>query len=175
MKVGLSLGRAVIMFATVLALAVTTAGTGSSAPDVSHSKDTASAVTTAAACPQSGERVMAPGSSFIFLIDPGGFINWIPSEVEYFNLWDSYDGIVVYDNLFTECYEWADVFTFNDAHLAKAGTLPEVYIWDDAVVSGGAYRWIVSAEIFDKYGFSWSKIRTQDAVAPVAIDSPWDN
>jgi hypothetical protein len=45
-----------------------------------------------------------------------------------------------------------------------------IYIFDGTF---GAYRWITSAKVFNKYGFSWGKVVTQSDVQPPGAD--WNN
>lgn len=127
-----------------------------------------------AACPQPGQRVKTSTAPEVYLVDPDGGLNHLSDPTVYFNLWDTWDGIAVYDNLFTYCYSPDDYRMMSDAHLAKTSDSPRVYIWDATLQSGAAYRWITTPEIFDKYGFSWGKIRTQSSVSPINDDWPWD-
>jgi hypothetical protein len=150
----------------VLALGVflfgSTAGTAAASSEPQNS----------AACPQSGQRAKTSSSARVYLVDPEGFLRWIPGTV-YTNLWDNWNNIGVYDNLFTECF--AAVSNLDNARLTKSTLSSNVYIWDSSMPSSGAFRWIAGQEIFNKYGFSWSKIGTQSSVTPIAAQWPWDN
>ncbi|WP_143447070.1 hypothetical protein [Kibdelosporangium aridum] len=128
---------------------------------------TAKPATVDADCPQPGQRVKQSAFAEVYLIDPEFTLRLIPDEATYFNLWNSWDGIVTYDNL-VRCYP--TYVELHNAHLAKLTVADPVYIWDSSV----GYRHIVSAAVFNKYGFAWDKIRQQSVVGPIAIDWPWD-
>ncbi|GGU82716.1 hypothetical protein [Lentzea flava] len=174
--------RVAIALALSLPLVVTTAQVAGAAPapsasDVAKALDSRSfaaprPTANAAACPQPGQRVKTSSSPAVYLVDPNYLLNWIPGETEYFNLWNSWSGIATYNNLFTECY--SGYYTMRNAHLAKLSSGPAIYIWDAQIVSGGAYRWITSEAVFNKYAFAWSKVRTQSSIGPIAVNYPWN-
>jgi hypothetical protein len=142
----------------VAALMTTAVSTASAAPAAGDPADTAAA----AACPAPGERVRTSSSTRVFLIDPQRRLRWIPNETVYFSLWDSWAGIRTYNNLFVDCYrDWGEL---NNAHLAKIASAPYVFIWD----SDYGYRWIINESVFNRYAFSWGKIRTQGSVGPIS-------
>lgn len=115
------------------------------------------------------QRVKEQSSSAVFLIDPDDTLNWIPNSTVYFSLWDSFNGITtVSDGTLGPCF--GVYFTMSNAHLAKTASSARVCIYD---INGGGYRWITSQAIFNKYGFSSSKIQTQSSVSPVGSDL-WD-
>ena len=164
----LTVGLALVLAATV------PSGASPTATDDSKSAQAARTSSVAAACPVSGQRVKTSTSDRVYVIDPQGFINWVPLA-SYNGLWDNFNNIDTYNNLFTECYSTGDVFTMNGAHLAKTSNNPAVYIWDSAIVVGGAFRWITSPAIFAKYRFSSSKILTLTSISPITNDFPWNN
>ncbi|MFC0107615.1 hypothetical protein [Kibdelosporangium aridum] len=128
---------------------------------------TAKPATVDAACPQPGQRVKQSAYPEVYVVDPDFTLRLIPDATTYFNLWESWGGVVVYDDL-VSCYrEYVPLF---NAHLVKLTTDDPVYIWDHYV----GYRHITDAAVFNKYGFSWDKIRNQSVVGPIAIDRPWD-
>lgn len=117
----------------------------------------------AAACPVPGQRVKTSSSSAaIYLIDPEYDLNWVPNATVYEDLFDTWNGVLVYSNLFSECY--IGYFTLTNGHLAKTSSSAAVYIYQAAV---GGYRWIVSGTVFDRYNFDWAEIRTQ-SVSPIS-------
>jgi hypothetical protein len=173
MKAVYRIGMSVLSFMVGLSLVVSAAETASATPGFTEAKVSKLAARQLAttrtsaiqACPVPGQRVKTSTSPNVYLIDPDDFINWIPSATDYFNLWDSWDGIsVVSDSVLIDCFP-EGFFTMSNVHLAKTPNAASVYIWD---VNGGGYRWITSGTIFNKYGFSWGKIRTQSSVSPVS-------
>lgn len=90
------------------------------------------------------------------MVGPDRELNWIPSEAAYFSVWDSGNGVIVDDRIMGGVCQntW---YELNNSHLAKTATSPAIYVWD---YFGGGYRWIPSPEVFDKYGFSWTKVQT---------------
>ena len=170
------LRRTLVVAAAGLFLAFTAVGNAtaaSAAPSGGVALDPAADVSTqrdaapAAACPVPGDRVRTSSSAALYVIDPEYDLNWIPSPAVYENVFDTYDGILTYNNLFSECY--IGYYTLYDGHLAKTSSSANVYIYQDAV---GGYRHIVSGPVFDKYDFAWAKIRTQ-AVSPVSSLTWW--
>jgi hypothetical protein len=170
--------RRAAMLAMGVSLALVTAAPAGAAPapttdDKSvHAVGAPLASAPAAACPVSGQRVKTSASDRVYLIDPQRYLNWMPLA-SYNGLWDNFNNIATFNNLFTECY--SGFFTMNNAHLAKLPTSAAVYVWDSALSNGPAYRWITSPAIFAKYGFSSGKIRTQGSVGPIATEWPWNN
>lgn len=168
------LGRAVLVFAAGLSLVVSAQGTANAGVrepvKASDSRDAAKMKTSAVAaeCPQPGQRVTVTGSPNVYLVDPDFYLYLIPNEATYFSLWDSWDGIEINDAL-ADCYEY--YYSMNNAYLAGLTGTPNVYIWDAPV---GAYRLITTAEVFNKYGFSWGKIAPQGNISPISAAWPWD-
>ncbi|MFS8104595.1 hypothetical protein LFM09_46585 [Lentzea alba] len=79
------------------------------------------------------------------------------TEQDYFKLYDSWDGIRTWPGLWGCCEPGYHSIMIGG--LAKTPTSDRVYIYD---VDHQVYRWIVSGEVFNKYGFSWGKIQTLD-------------
>ncbi|WP_030598833.1 hypothetical protein [Streptomyces fulvoviolaceus] len=135
-------------------------GVSLAAPGLSTAaQDASGSETGAAACPVSGQRVKTATSSAVFLVGPSNRLYWITNEATYFRLWDSWNGIATVPDSALSC--WEDSYPLTYSLLAKTSTSPRVYIWDD---SYDDYRWITSEAVFNKYGFSWSKIITSSSV-----------
>lgn len=96
-----------------------------------------------------GQRIKHPDSAAVYLVDGNGKERAIPNETVYFNLFDSWSGIVVTST--AGCL--IDGVTLYGARLIKTANNPSVYIID-----GNYKRGIPSEAAFNKYGFSWSKI-----------------
>ena len=173
----LRVSRAALVLAAGLSLVAATHGTATAgvrepakatdSREAAHLKKSA----VAAACPQPGQRVTVTGSPNVYLVDPDYYLYLIPDETTYFNLWDSWDGILVNDDL-ANCYEY--YYPMNNAHLAGLRGTPNVYVWDSLLGSAGEYRLITTAEVFTKYGFSWDKVKSKRTVAPVTTVWHWD-
>ena len=118
-------------------------------------------------CPVPGQRVKTSYSPEVYLVNPNWELYYIANPTVYFNLWDSWNGIIVNDDL-PNCYAFA--YVLDNAFLAKTASQPEVYIYDSTY---GEYRWITSPQIFNKYGFSWGKIKTQGSIYPIS-QLNWD-
>jgi hypothetical protein len=97
-----------------------------------------------------GLRLKAPNSAPIYLVDPGGFLRWIPDPPTYNNLFRDWNGVVIS----TEIPSIARGSNLTSgAVLAKGiGTAP-VYI-----VSNGTKGWITSPAAMDKYYFNWNTV-----------------
>ncbi|MFG6199714.1 hypothetical protein [Nonomuraea sp. JJY05] len=121
-----------------------------------------------AACPAPGQRFKSPTSPAIFLVDPDNRARWIPNETVYFSLWETYDGIVILND-FSACF--GSFTNLNGAHLVKSASSPQVFIWDSRY---GAYRWIINEAVFNKYAFSWRKVRVQSATVSPVTTERWD-
>jgi hypothetical protein len=116
----------------------------------------------AAACPVPGQRVKTSTSSEVFLVGPQYDLNLIPDRATYESLWDSWNGIVTNNSLWS-CYNRDGAWIMWYAELAKESSSPKVYIYD---YNGGGFRWITSATVFNKYAFSWNKINVYSAIGP---------
>ncbi|MET9313685.1 hypothetical protein ABZX12_17870 [Kribbella sp. NPDC003505] len=116
-------------------------------------------------CPVvSGQRVKEASYSSVYLVDPWGYLRYIPSDV-YFKLWDSYAGIqTVANDSLDSCVFGTSMY---GAQLVKESGINAVYIWDNANAGyPSGFDWITSSAVFNKYGFSWSKITTYNYVGP---------
>jgi hypothetical protein len=166
-------GRAGLIFISGLSLIVAVAGNASASPSPAQPVEAVagaepSAAVTPAACPQPGQRVKQSAFPQVYVVDPNYILRLIPNETVYFNLWDSWAGIVIYNDL-VACYP--TYRSLNNAYLAKLTVSPEVYIWDAWY---GYYRHITSATVFNKYAFSWGKIRSQTVVGPINPNHTWN-
>lgn len=119
---------------------------------------------TAAACPTIGQRVKTSSASYVYLIGPSGYLYWIPNETVYFSLWDSWNGIVTNNDLWS-CYSSARVLDYGE--LVKTSSSSSVYLYDNWY---GGDRWIPNPAAFNKYAFSWSKIKTVSSIYRVYPD-----
>jgi hypothetical protein len=118
----------------------------------------------AGACPVPGQRVKTSTSPAIYVVDPDGRLYWIPSPEVYLSLFRTESGVVIFDNLFADCYSgWG---TLSDGHLAKASG-DAIYIWDGHL---GGYRWITGPAVFDQYALAGDKVRMQASVSPIVAD-----
>jgi hypothetical protein len=143
------------------------AGAGSAVSNTTTARSTALVKTAAAtgACPVPGQRVKTSSSPAIYVVDPDGRLYWIPNPDVYLNLFRTESGVVIYDNLFVDCYAgWG---TLINGHLAKKSGDPAIYIWDAHL---GGYRWITSPEVYDKYAFAPDKVTIVPAVSPIVAD-----
>ncbi|MEU4524611.1 hypothetical protein AB0F52_38555 [Amycolatopsis sp. NPDC024027] len=119
--------------------------------------------TAASYCPERGEQVKTSTDATVYLVGPDYYLYAIPGDV-YFRLWDRWQPISINDHLFIDCY--FDALLLANSHLAKTANDATVWIYDR---DSGGYRGI-TGYAFDKYHFSWSKIRVQSSVEP---KSPW--
>jgi hypothetical protein len=142
--------------ALLLALTLAITGTGP-----------AHAATAISGCPDGGytsiadqgQRIKAPDSAAIYLIDTYGYRRWIPNAETYNSLFRDWNGIVTRSD--TRCILQAGDMTDGyggPAFLMKSDNASYVYL-----VLEGQKRWIISAASFDKYYFSWSKIHVYSA------------
>jgi hypothetical protein len=120
-----------------------------------------------AACPSPGQRAKQANDARVFLREPGGEYYLIPNETVYFKLWDSFVGVVTNNDLFACINAVGHYYTLDNGFLAKTSGDSRVYIYDSTYPG---YRWIVSAAVFNKYGFSWGKIVTISSPTPRAPD-----
>lgn len=109
---------------------------------------------------RSGQRIKAPDSNRVYVIDPYGYKRWIASAAVYEALYGSgpgaWSGIVT--DKYTRCILEAKSL-LSTRKLVKMPHRPEVYLYD-----GWQIHWIVSVEAFNHYGFAWNKIETLDGV-----------
>lgn len=85
----------------------------------------------------------------IYLVNPEGFLQWIPNPSTYNNLFRDWNGV-----------HRVDIATMpigtalsNGAVLAKGNDSVAVYI-----ISNGKKRWITNPSAMDKYHFNWSHV-----------------
>lgn len=121
-----------------------------------------------AACPSPGQRAKTANDPRIFLREPGGEYYLIPNQTIYFRLWDTFAGVVTNNSVISCANAQGGAYDLNDTHLGRTADDPRVYIYDGTFLS---YRWIVSRTVFDKYGFSWGKIR--DIPPPLFRGPDW--
>ncbi len=119
----------VLMAGLSLSLGTTGAANASPTPPKPVAADamsaTAKPATVDAACPQPGQRVKQSAYPEVYVVDPDFTLRLIPDATTYFNLWESWGGVVVYDDL-VSCYrEYVPLF---NAHLVKLTTDDPVYI-----------------------------------------------
>src|SRR5262245_51097676 len=94
-----------------------------------------------------GSRLQAPGAAPIYLVDPDGFLRWIPNPATYNNLFRDWNGVVVSTDI-PNIARGLDL-TDGSVLVQASGTAP-VYI-----VSNGIKRWITSPAAMDKYYFNF--------------------
>jgi hypothetical protein len=151
--------RTVLAVVTGLTLVVGNTAMASAAETDAVDTKSAASVDVAAACPQPGARVKRSDSPRIYLVGPAGELNWIPNETIYYRLWDTMSYTVDNRIMGGGCQNVA--YEFYNGHLAKSASSSATYVWDQF---GGGYRWITSPAVFNKYGFSWGKIRTVSCI-----------
>jgi hypothetical protein len=172
MKSLVRLGRAAVTLAVGLTLLAATAEAVHAAPSGTNTASAKSVASTspgvrkatanAPVCPVPGQRVKTTWSAAVYLVGPYYELKLIPDADVYFSLWDSWNGIVTNNDLWN-CYVDGHYSTMFGTDLAKESGNAAVYIYD---YYRGGYRLITSPEVFNKYGFSWSKIQTRDSVSP---------
>lgn len=127
----------------------------------------------AAACPVSGQRFQVGNGTQVYLVGPDNILYAIANETVYFKLWNTWDGITRWPtstipSCFTSAYLWTD------AWLRKGRNQPQVYIWDQRESPNGAYRWITSEAVFNKYSFAPNKIVVSEYGPPIYSTNNWD-
>ncbi|PRY34788.1 hypothetical protein [Umezawaea tangerina] len=153
MKAFSRLSRA--LFALTLGLSFTAVATGTAGadPELSTAEGDNAPLRAAAVCPRPGQRVKTSTAPNVYLVNPERRLLLLPDEATYFALWDSWEGIVVDDRV-ADCYSHYDIF--DGPHLVRQNGGVNVYIWDN---SPGSYRLIPSLEVFEQYGFAWSRVK----------------
>ncbi|WP_416979336.1 peptidoglycan-binding domain-containing protein [Streptomyces sp. T028] len=122
-----------------------------------------------AACPAPGQRFKLAAHNRVYLVGPGSSLYYIPDETVYFNLWDSWDGVVTLSGeVFVDC-NWPKAYALTGAFLARTGSGARIYIWD----AWYGYRLIPDGRAFDAYGFSRPKIQTRSSLSPADSDRRW--
>ena len=97
-----------------------------------------------------GLRLITPNNPAIYLVDPLGFLRWIPDPATYNNLFRDWNGIVTDVDLINIAQGGP---LSSGALLAQGIGTFEVYL-----VSNAAKRWITSPAAMDKYYFNWDRI-----------------
>lgn len=96
-----------------------------------------------------GARLMPLVGNAIYLVNPEGYLQWIPNPATYNNLFRDWNGVQR-----TDIAGIAVGSPLSDgALLAKGNLSGAVYI-----VSNGIKRWITSPDAFNKYYFNWNSI-----------------
>jgi hypothetical protein len=85
----------------------------------------------------------------IYLVNPEGFLQWIPNPATYNNLFRDWNGVYRID---TATLPIGTALS-DGAVLARGNASNAVYI-----VSNGKKRWITSPAAMDKYYFNWNHI-----------------
>jgi hypothetical protein len=128
----------------------------------------------AAACPVSGQRFQVGSDTRVYLVGPDRVLYAIANETVYFKLWNTWDGISRWPTTtIPSCFRTAYLWT--DAWLRKGRNDPAVYIWDQRESPNGAYRWITSSAVFNKYAFAPNKIVVSEYGPPISSTNNWDH
>jgi hypothetical protein len=110
-------------------------------------------ITPAAAAPRAdlaGLRLKAPNNAAIYLVDPKGFLRWIPDPTTYNNLFRDWNGVI--SSLDIPNISKGPNLTSGAVLAIAIGTAP-VYL-----VTNGTKEWITSPAAMDKYYFNWNTI-----------------
>src|ERR1700675_1641731 len=86
----------------------------------------------------------------VFLVDPQGFLRWIPDPVTYNNLFRDWNSIVVDIDLVNIAVGPA---LTSGAVLARGSSEAAVYL-----ISNGTKQWITSPAAMDKYDLNWNTV-----------------
>jgi hypothetical protein len=97
-----------------------------------------------------GLRLKAPNDAAIYLVDPQGFLRWIPDPTTYNNLFRDWNGVI--SSLDIPNISRGPNLTSGAVLATGAGTAP-VYL-----VTNGAKDWITSPAVMDKYYFNWNTV-----------------
>jgi hypothetical protein len=108
----------------------------------------------------SGARLKSPTAPEVYLVDPSGYLRWVPNPDTYDNLFRDWNGITISTGL-DAIARGSDITS--GAVLSKGSNSDQVYL-----ISNGIRRWITSPAVMDKYYFNWNKIVV---VPQVVIDS----
>jgi hypothetical protein len=106
-----------------------------------------------------GQRLMAPGQSAIYIVDPNGYLRHIPDPATYNNLFRDWNGVIIDVNLIDIAQ--GPPLTPGAVLALGSGTSP-VYL-----VTNGVKDWITSPAAMDKYYFNWGRVLT---VPDVLVD-----
>ena len=120
-------------------------------------------VTPQAAVPRpdlSGLRLKTPNNPAVYVVDPQGFLRWIPDPATYNNLFRDWNSIVTDVDL-------VDIALgpplTSGAILAQGSGEAAIYL-----ISNGTKQWITSPAAMDKYDLNWN---TVVQVPHVLVDS----
>ncbi|MFE6620213.1 helix-turn-helix domain-containing protein [Streptomyces sp. NPDC057740] len=143
---------------------------GSAPPSSSVSPSSSSSPSSAdIVCPVPGQRFKTPHHDRVYLVGPGNRLYYVPDATVYFNLWDDWNGVaVVSDRVFADC-AWDEAHELANGLLARVSGGSRAYIWD----AWYGYRLITDRTVFEKYGFSETKIQTRPSLSPISGDSRW--
>lgn len=120
-------------------------------------------------CPVPGQRFKTPHHDRVYLVGPGNRLYYVPDATVYFNLWDDWNGVaVVSASVFADC-AWDEARELANGFLARVGGSSQAYIWD----AWYGYRPITDRAVFDKYGFSETKIQSRPSLSPISGDTGW--
>jgi hypothetical protein len=108
----------------------------------------------------SGLRLKAPNNPAVYVVDPQGFLRWIPDPATYNNLFRDWNSIVTDVDLVNVAMGPA---LTEGAVLAQGSGEAAVYL-----VSNGTKQWITSPAAMDKYDLNW---KTVVQVPHVLVDS----
>ncbi|MEY9992911.1 peptidoglycan hydrolase-like protein with peptidoglycan-binding domain/transcriptional regulator with XRE-family HTH domain [Streptomyces sp. V4I8] len=120
-------------------------------------------------CPAPGQRFKTPYGDRVYLVGPGRRLYYVPDATIYFNLWDDWNGVaVVNGGVFADC-SWGEAHELANAFLARTSGSSRAYLWD----AWYGYRPITDRTVFDKYGFSETKIQTRPSLSPISGGTRW--
>ncbi len=107
-----------------------------------------------------GLRLKAPNNPAVYVVDPQGFLRWIPDPATYNNLFRDWNSIITDVDLVD--ISMGPQLT-NGAILAQGSGEPAVFL-----ISNGTKQWITSPAAMDKYDLNWN---TVVQVPHVLVDS----
>jgi len=113
-----------------------------------------------------GLRLMHLTGPAIYLVNPEGFLQWIPNPPTYNNLFRDWNGVYKVD-----ISNMAKGTALSDgAILARGNASAPVYL-----VSNGRKRWISSPAAMDKYYFNWGHVYVVPQILTNSIPTgnPW--
>ncbi|MEV0220093.1 helix-turn-helix domain-containing protein [Streptomyces sp. NPDC050704] len=120
------------------------------------------------ACPKPGQRFKTSTHDRVYLVGPGSRLYYVPDAIVYFNLWDDWNAVaIVKGSVFADC-AWDEAHELAKASLARTSDNSRTYIWD----AWYGYRRITNRTVFDKYGFSETRIQTRSSLSPIS-DTGW--
>lgn len=113
-----------------------------------------------------GARLMPLVGPAIYLVNPEGYLQWIPNPATYNNLFRDWNGVQRTDIAGIS----AGPALSDGALLAKGSLSAAVYI-----ISNGLKRWITSPDVMNKYYFSWNRVIVvpQILIDEIPVGNPW--